>query len=324
MASQQIKNELNNELETLLLEAKFEVRKEGKRRLEELKEQIPTPPEIIAILKAELSENACSIAGIEKFMAKAQDLNDKLSDIEKIANIASTKLEGIKEKLAPILDQSGPIGKVQSIVDGIQPIVNILQRLIPLAIIALTANSGPTSSGAVTDQLSVKKEFAKAKIKSYASLFSSIPSMLNSYIGRAQAIYTPLDALLFKINFVKSEIAKLKMMIQLLMVQFELDCSNFNATINNNFPDSEGEEESTPVIPNDLIGPNGLPTNVANLNQQQVLDIASNYFGDVINYLQQQGEFQAVERIYSLGANFSEDYNISFKNINPQNYNYPS
>ena len=76
MASQQIKNELNNELETLLLEAKFEVRKEGKRRLEELKEQIPTPPEIIAILKAELSENACSIAGIEKFMAKAQDLTE--------------------------------------------------------------------------------------------------------------------------------------------------------------------------------------------------------------------------------------------------------
>ena len=31
-------------------------------------------------------------------MAKAQDLNDKLSDVEKIANIASTKLEGIKEK----------------------------------------------------------------------------------------------------------------------------------------------------------------------------------------------------------------------------------
>ena len=47
------------------------------------------------------------------------------------------------------------------------------------------------------------------------------------------------------------------------------------------------------------------------------LNTMEEQYGDVFNQLQQSGNTLALQRVFALTSNFEEDYNISFKTINP-------
>ena len=63
--------------------AKQNYKSEGKKKLTELKQKIPTPEEVIEKLKAEINKETCSPEGKEKFMAIYNKLYDKQGFYEK-------------------------------------------------------------------------------------------------------------------------------------------------------------------------------------------------------------------------------------------------
>ena len=52
MSSSAVRNLINNQIDTLIMEAETMARSEGKKKLAELKEKIPTPEELVEKLKA--------------------------------------------------------------------------------------------------------------------------------------------------------------------------------------------------------------------------------------------------------------------------------
>ena len=57
MSTQQIRNLFNTQIDSVLVMAKKRIKDESKKKLEELKEQMPTPPEIQKKLLADINED---------------------------------------------------------------------------------------------------------------------------------------------------------------------------------------------------------------------------------------------------------------------------
>ena len=68
MATQQVRNIVNSQIDNVLARAKQELQKEGKKKVEELKKKLLTPEEILKKLQTEINEDSCSPQGREKFM----------------------------------------------------------------------------------------------------------------------------------------------------------------------------------------------------------------------------------------------------------------
>ena len=160
MASRQVRNLINNQIDSVVARAETEVRNEAKKKLIELKQKVSSPEEIIKMLETTISEEGCSPKAIEKFYTVHDQIMSKLTNIEGILTVGLDKLTLIEEKINPIINGEGPVSKINGIVEFLQPITNTLKGIIALAPILLAANSGPTSSGAITDQVSTKKNKA--------------------------------------------------------------------------------------------------------------------------------------------------------------------
>ena len=67
MSTQQVRNILNTQIDSVLVMAKNRIKEESKKKLNELKEQMPTPQEITKKLLVDINDNSCSDKGKEKF-----------------------------------------------------------------------------------------------------------------------------------------------------------------------------------------------------------------------------------------------------------------
>ena len=165
MASQQIRNLINNQIDSVIARAETTVRNESKKKLTDIKQKIPTPKDIIKKLQANPNINSCSDQGINKFYKIHENINGKLNTLKNILIKGIDTLTEISEKIDPILNEKGPIGKINTLIDTLQPLLDVLKIIISAAPVLLAANSGPTSSGAVTDQISTRRNKAESKVK---------------------------------------------------------------------------------------------------------------------------------------------------------------
>ena len=122
--------------------------------------------------------------------------------------------------------------------------------------------------------------------------------MIIFYQQKANRVLDPLKKLLSKLDFILEKIAKLKAFIYSLYLSFTEGCSNLENSSNDSSIDG-------------LPDPNG-PTEL-----QQYLDLLKDQYEDVYNTLLAANNQKAIERIFALKENLEEDYNISFKVINP-------
>jgi len=299
MATQQIRNIVNSQIDALVNRAEREVRNEGKKKLLELKKQIPTKEELAKKLQSYINDEACSDKGNEKFMKIYNRIDGQLSRLEVILNKSITKMEKITGKLELITKEQGPIGKINGVIDLLSPILETLKYVIALAPILLAANSGPTSSGLVTDQVGEGKRMAKGKIKEFAALFATIPLMFKTYIDKAISINDKIIEIKDKISTVRDEIVKNRAYIYSILLQREESCSNLI-------------ESQTQTDTDNTIDP-------GNTNLEEYMALLKNQYEDVYNQLQEGGHTKALERVYTLRENFDEYYDEGFRVINPQN-----
>ena len=78
MATQSVRNIMNNSIARILPEVKKRVREEGQKKLEELQRELLTPETIVKILQPEINKDTCSERGKEKFQEKVDKLEKKI------------------------------------------------------------------------------------------------------------------------------------------------------------------------------------------------------------------------------------------------------
>ena len=82
MATKQVRNIINSQLDFLLNRAEKEIRNESQKQLEKLKARIPSPQSIIDDMTVDVNNDTCSIKGSEKYDKMYNLLDNKLSNIE--------------------------------------------------------------------------------------------------------------------------------------------------------------------------------------------------------------------------------------------------
>ena len=66
MSTQTVRNIINTQIDSVLNRAKKELKNEGKKKISELQNELPTPDEIISKLQTDINEETCSESGINK------------------------------------------------------------------------------------------------------------------------------------------------------------------------------------------------------------------------------------------------------------------
>jgi len=302
MSTRAIKNIISSKLDSLITRSKQKIKEEGKNKITDLKKQLPTPNEIREKLKIDINQDSCSAEGQEKFDKKIAILSNRLNFINNNVKSSLDEINKVDEKITEIInaDVDGPIGQIQKTVKPLEILVKTLQYFLILAPLIYLANSGPTASGAIQAQTAKKEEKANSKVGEYIALFASIPLIIAYFRNEANKIKKSINTIKPKLQFIQNEVIKLQTYMAALALQQQVDCLNLNNGGNN----SEGE--ATPTY-SDL-----------ELYLQQHQD----QYNVVLQELQVKGKTKAIERTYTLKQvldSFEEDYNTSFKTINPTN-----
>ena len=307
MSTQSARNIVRTQLDNVISRAKIRIREEGRKKIIQLKQEIPTPPELAKKLLADITPDTCSARGVDKYNRLFNSIEDKLKNIENTASTAKDVLTRIEEKLNDIINQAqeGPVGKLNQIVTALKPIVEVLQYAIVLSALLYAANSGPSGSGKAQAQISDTESTAKSKVGEYTALFIMIPLMITFYINEARKVTTPLTLLKNKIQYILDIIIKLRLYILSLYLNFEEGCDDLL---------NSGGTGPVPPEPPDP-QPTALDLYIELLNQQ---------YEDVYNQLYASGNTLGIKRIFALKENLEEDYNIGFKTVNIVDPNNPT
>lgn len=302
MSTRAIKNIISSKLDSLITRSKQKIKEEGKNKLTDLKKQLPTPGEIREKLKVDINQNSCSNEGQDKFDNKVNTISNRLNFIKNNVSTSLEEINKVDEKLNEIInaDTDGPIGQIQRTVEPLEILVKTLQYFLILAPLIYLANSGPTASGAIQAQTAKKEEKANSKIGEYIALFASIPLIIIYFRNEANKIKIPINDIKPKLQFILNETIKLQTYMAALVLKYQSDCLALTDGSNS----SEGEVDPTY---SDL-----------ELYLKQLQD----QYNVVLQELQLAGKTKAVERTYTLKQvldSFEENYNTSFKTINPTN-----
>ena len=82
MATESVRNLLNNKVSGLIARAKQQIKDEGKKQVIKLKQKIPSPQELVDELKTTPSNDSCTGKGKEQFDKKHQKMLDKIDRLQ--------------------------------------------------------------------------------------------------------------------------------------------------------------------------------------------------------------------------------------------------
>ena len=302
MSTQQVQNNINTELENIIFTAKKTLKAEGKKKLEELKRQLTDPETIRQLLETELNKDTCSPEGIEKFNNLLHKLDEPIKIVQDTSELALGEMDTLNQVLDPISNGGGPSAILTQISTALQyTLIPLLKAAEIIAFAQLIANSGPTSSGTVTKTASDKLDDAKSKQAEFENLIMLIPAAILYYKNEALKLLNILNPILNFLFKIKNQ----STMIRIYIKNFELrhieGCAALNEA-NNTSLDGEGAIE--------------FPANYDKSAVEAHLSLLSSYYNEVYEKIIESGEEQFVERMFTLKADLTENFNISFKTKN--------
>ena len=311
MSTQAIRNIIISQVSFSISRGREQIEEEGRKKIDELKDEIPSShEEIITRLKADINLNTCSEKGKEKFDKKLNNELKKLQQIEKPLISSQKKLTKIHDNLSDIINERGPTGVINALVNTLKPVSEALKFAVSVSPIALATQisfpgSGGPVNGLIIAQLIDKIDLGKAKIREISSVISSIPNMLNFYKKQAQETIDKITPLNNKIQELLDQINKFKLIILTLKLQFEKDCAD-EMSLGNTGTSNTGDPGNTTGINSN---------NFQTPSIDDIKAIAEALYGNILDDLINQGNTKAIERIYTITKELTEGYNISFKVI---------
>ena len=220
MSSTTIRNLINSQIDKQLYKVKGDLRNQGTKQVQKVKEKLPTKDE----LKDKFISDACDI----KSQAKINQLYDKLikllDNLKKIPQKGLKKIQNIDSKLKKIRDKIIP--KIEKIIEVLQNIlVPALLIVVIAAEIALATSSGPFANGKVIDFMGEKKRLILGKIKEYAKLALTIVVTLPIMLKAIEKLFSIMEVVIFAIKGLIAVINKLKDFIIFLYRNYIKKCN---------------------------------------------------------------------------------------------------
>ena len=302
MSTQIIRNIVNTQIDSVLSRAKQELRNEGKKKISELQNELPTPDDIMSKLQTDKTPEACSEKGKEKQNKIYDGIIQKLDRTQNTVKNALEKLNNTEEKIKPIGEEIGPIAEIKGFSELLKntfiPILAIAILAVPIILAALT---GPASNAKAADAAQQKRDKADSKVKEYNALIQSIPLIIKQYKKKALKLLAILVGIKIALTALDALISKLKLFSYAKVLETEDQCNDLDNASNSSIGNT-----NNPIIPD----PNG-PTEL-----ETYMDFLNDNYKDVYDKLQTSKNQKSIERIVSLKENLEEDYNISFRVIN--------
>jgi|TARA_R110001583_G_scaffold16251_2_gene66585 hypothetical protein len=311
MSTQSIRSIITNQVSLAISRGRDQIEEEGRKKMDELKDEIPSgPEEIVENLKADINLNTCSKKGKDKFDQKVNNELNKLQQIEKPLILSQKKITRINDNLSDIINEKGAVGVINTLSDALKPISEALKYVISVSPIALASQmslpgTGGPVNGLIIAQLIDKIDFGKAKIREISGLISSIPNMLTFYKNQAQEVVDKTQILNAKVQELLDTINKYKLIILTLKLQFEKNCTDEMSSGNTGTSNTGDPGNTTGINSNNFQSP----------SIDDIKEIAETLYGNILDDLINKGNTKAVERIYTITKELTEGYNISFKVI---------
>ena len=169
MSTQSIRSIITNQVSYIISNGEDQIEEEGRKKLDELKNEISDPQEIIEKLKANINLNTCSKEGKEKFDKKINKELNKLQQLEKPLLKSQQKLTKLYDNLSDIVNEGGAVGVINTIAETLKPITDSLNKVIAVSPVALASQmslpgTGGPVNGLIIAQLIDKIDFGKAKV----------------------------------------------------------------------------------------------------------------------------------------------------------------
>ncbi len=303
MATQSIRNIMNNSIARIIPEIKKRVREEGQKKLEELQQELLSPEAIVLYLQPEINKDTCSERGKKIFQERVDKLEEDINSIEEQLLQGISSLEVLANKIGPITTTAvlpsnvpSPTKTINGISELLEPLTSSLNIVIKAAPAILAASSGPAANGKVIAGTNNNVNKAKSLIKEFINLFKTIPRQIKHYQRKANKLYAMINNLQEQIQKVIDKIGLLKSFIIFLEMDFLNKCGNL-------------EDPSPPI---DLTTGETIPPQ---MTMEDLIAQIESLYGDVLDSLVAQGDTKAIERTFTINEKFERIKNTRIRTV---------
>ncbi len=329
MSTASVRNLLNSTVTRVITTSKQKIKDQGKKKVIKLKQQIPSPADLIDELKSDTTEANCTGKGKEKFDNKLNKITNKIDKLQKTIEKSLDSLEAVEGKLKKITDDSGVLAKINDIASVLQPITATLGTAVIAAKIMIKVYGHiplpPNGAGPPSGPIFLAKELADlagGKIAEYSALVLSLTIMVQLYTKKVNKILDLIQKAIIPLKSLKDQLDRLVALTLFMKLEHESKCDQLlnpnsqNATGTGTGDSSGFSSEGLNV--NTINGDN-IASLSEGMNLEALIAWSEQKYGMMLAELQAQGDTRALERISVLQKETKEwvlKYNISFKIIN--------
>jgi hypothetical protein len=337
--NRQIRNIVISQITPQINRGKQWLMKEVKKKLLEQQQKLPTAKSIQEDLKVDVNEETCSEKGMEKWNEKYDEINDILVTAKNILEGSLEQFDKYLDKLGKLVEgvegcseetgsedqPAGPLGKIQRILCKIEPIMEILRIIVALAPLLLLTFTAMFSNATAEDKITSSRDNARKAILGYANLIIAIPPMIQNIIDMALLTYNKMLAFRERVAGIRDQAVSMAVYLQSLRNQHELNCNNFLAAQSDTddfdgFDNGDTDTQDTDDYDNDNNNNDGNnwvgdPTR-GFATYDDAITWYNDHYQNILQTLLSQNNLVAVERLVKLDAQFREQYNLSFTQVN--------
>ena len=301
MATAQIRNLINSQIDKQLYKAKQDLRDLGNKQVNKVKEKLPNKEE----LKAKFTSDSCNLKAQAKMTKIYEKIIKLLDNLKKIPEKGLKMVKNIDKKLKKIRDKIIP--KIQAVLDFLDKfVVPALLLIIIAAEIALAASSGPVANGKTIDVVSDKKKVALGKVKEYAKLTLTIIASLSPIVLIIEKLFSIMEIVIKVIQGIIALIQKLKDFIIFLYRNYIKKCNISNQTpIENGEVNPDLLDEQIQAAINKAASGTLTATDTTNIKDKMAL-----MYNDLLEDLKEEGKTKIVERLIQTENDLRTSYEV--------------
>ena len=215
MSATTIRNLINSQIDKQLYTAKKDLRNQGTKQVQKVKEKLHSKDE----LKEKLISSSCERKAQDKMTKIYDKLIRLLDNLQKIPQKGLDKVKNIDKKLKKIRDKIIP--KIEKILEIISDVLVPALLIVVIACeVALAISSGLAASGKVIDFMGEKKRLILGKVKEYAKLALTIVAILPAILMAIEKLFSIMEIVMVAIKSLIAVIQKLKDFVVFLFRNF--------------------------------------------------------------------------------------------------------
>ena len=289
MSSTTIRNLINSQIDKQLYKSKKDLRNQGSKQVQKVKEKLPNKEE----LKEKLISDACQRKAQDK-MTKIYDKLIKLLDnLKKIPQKGLDKVKNIDTKLKKIRDKIIP--KIEKILEVIKDVlVPALLIVVIAAEVALAMSSSLAANGTVINFMGEKKRLILGKIKEYAKLTLTIIAALPAILMAIEKLFSIMEVVMMAIKGLIAVINKLKDFVVFLFRNYIKKCNTADQTpvsndgsVNANLLDEQIQASIDKAASGTLTA----------TDTKDIRDKMTTLYNDLLEDLKEDGKTKIIERL---------------------------